>query len=355
MRDAILKLICSEHPPSDDHFNDIAKQIFQYQFKHNRPYRQFCLSRDQSPDKINRWEEIPALPVTAFKYVDVACQPIERAVRIFHSSGTTRMGRVGQDKRSHHALFDLEIAQAAILPHFNRHVLNQQKEKICFFILTPSPEQAPHSSLSYMMEVLRKTYGTKESAYYIHQGRLLADKLSYDLSESERPALLIGTSFSFVHFIDFLMERPEALSLPPGSRLMDTGGFKGQSRTVSAHWLYSMIEKRLGIPVDYCCNEYGMAEMTSQFYDCVAGVSSSRQYHAPPQMRWVILSPETLMPVKKGDVGLLAIYDLANIDSVCALLTEDLAKEEISGFTLMGRATGAEIKGCSVDMDTLLG
>lgn len=348
MRDAVLQLIRSATGEDvGSFFNDLAKQIFQYQFEHNRPYRQFCLTQNKSPDKISRWEEIPALPVTAFKFVDVACQPIEKAIRVFHSSGTS------QGKRSHHAIFDLEIAQAAIVSHFKRHVLNQE-EKIRFCILTPSPEEAPHSSLSYMMEVVREMYGTQESDYYIHQGRLLSEQLLYDLSEAAKPVMLIGASFAFVHFIDFLMERPETISLPSGSKMMDTGGFKGKSRTVSSHWLYAMIEKRLGIPVDHCCNEYGMAEITSQFYDGIAGVPHLRQYHAPPQTRWQILSPFTLKPVIKGEVGLLAIYDLANIDSVSAILTEDLAKEVTFGFTLMGRATGAEIKGCSIDIDTLL-
>jgi len=230
-----------------------------------------------------------------------------------------------------------------------------REEKIGLYILTPSPKEAPHSSLSYMMEVVREAYGTEEGNYYIHRGRLLADKLLYDLSQAEKPVVLIGTSFSFVHFIDFLMERPETILLPPGSKMMDTGGFKGKSRTVSSHWLYAMIEKRLGIPVEYCCNEYGMAEMTSQFYDGVAGVPRCRTYHAPPQTRWQILSPFTLKPVIKGEAGLLAIHDLANIDSVSAILTEDLVRELTGGFELMGRATGAEIKGCSVDLDTLLG
>jgi len=349
LRDTLLKLIHSDPEADlDALFNDLAKQIFQYQFEHNRPYQQFCLSQNKTPDQINQWKEIPALPVTAFKFVDVLCQPIEKAVRIFHSSGTTAQG-----KPSHHALFDLEIARAAILSHFKRHVLNQN-EKMRFYILTPSPKDAPHSSLSYMMEVLREAYATAESEYYIYQGRLLSEKLLFDLSEETRPVLLIGTSFSFVHFIDFLMDQPEIISLPSGSKMMDTGGFKGKSRTVSSHWLYSMIEKRLGIPADYCCNEYGMAEMTSQFYDGIAGISHSRIYHAPPQTRWQILSPFTLKPVIKGEVGLLTIYDLANINSVSAILTEDLAKEVNCGFELIGRATGAEIKGCSIDLDTLL-
>jgi hypothetical protein len=72
-------------------------------------------------------------------------------------------------------------------------------------------------------------------------------------------------------------------------------------------------------------------------------------------MRWQVLSPETLDPVQKGEVGLLAIYDLANIDSVMALLTEDLGREVNGHFELIDRAAGADLKGCSLTIDQILG
>jgi hypothetical protein len=350
MRDALLNLIRSE-PPGDSLFNQIALQIYQYQLEHNPPYRQFCLLGRKSIQTIHRWEDIPALPVTAFKSVDIACRPIQEATHLFHSSGTLR-DLPGHGK-SRHYLFDDEIAKAAILSHFNRHLCPQKKMRLC--ILTPSPEEAPHSSLSYMMGVIREAYGTKESEYYIHRGRLLGEKLAFDLSEATEPIFLLGTSFAFVHFIDFHEERSFPIVLPHGSRLMDTGGFKGRSRIVSKHWLYAMIQKRLGISPEYCINEYGMSEITSQFYDGILGRDAPRLFYAPPQVRWQILSTETLKPVKKGEVGLLALYDLANIDSVLALLTEDLGREVAGGIDLTGRAANADLKGCSIALDAALG
>jgi len=374
MRDALLKLIQSApdcatpsaphaggHLPSsqgsgDALFNDLALKIYQYQFERNLPYQLFCLSQQKTPEKVNRWEEIPPLPVTAFKFVDITCRHIDEAVSVFYSSGTTRhsleiatpaRGKGHPINQSRHYLFDLQIAQAAILSHFKQHLCPQKKMPL--YMLTPSPEEAPNASLSHMMEVIRVAYGTEESDYYIHLGRLNGEKLAYDLSQATEPVLLLGTSFSFVHFIDFHQERAFPIVLPKGSRLMDTGGFKGRSRTVSRHWLYAMIENRLGISC--CVNEYGMSEMTSQFYK-LSGDSNA--YCAPPQTRWQILSPETLKPVGKGEVGLLAFYDLANIDSVMAILTDDLGREVDDGFELIGRASDADQKGCSIALDMLL-
>ena len=371
MRDALLRLIQSKpngatsftahtdrpsayHESGNEIFNDLALKIYRYQFERNLPYQQFCRSQKKTKD-IERWEEIPPLPVTAFKTVDLTCRPVDDAVRIFHSSGTTGRSiettggkRIGGDC-SRHYLFDLQIANATILSHFKLHFCVEKKMQL--YILAPSPNEAPHSSLSYMLDVIRVAYGTEESNYYIHRGSLLSEKLAYDLSEATEPVMLLGTSFSFVHFIDFHQEHAFPITLPTGSQLMDTGGFKGKSRTVSRPWLYAVLEKRLGLSPAYCVNEYGMSEMTSQFYNRGEGISA---YCAPPQTRWKILSPATLQPVAKGEIGLLAFYDLANIDSVLAILTEDLGREVDDGFELIGRATDADQRGCSIALDLLL-
>ena len=344
----ILRLIQAESAQaSDSPFNAAALQLFEYQFNRNPAYRQFSLSQKKEPGLVRRWEEIPFLPVMAFKLLDIACRPLSEAKKIFRSSGTT-----GADK-SRHYLFDPELSKAAILSHFGRHLMPEGK-KMRLAILTPSPDEAPDSSLAHMMETIREAYGTEESRYYIERERLQGERLAYDLAESREPVCLLGTSFSFVHFIDFHEERSFPLTLPKGSRLMDTGGFKGKSREVSREWIYAMAEQQWGIPAENCVNEYGMAEMTSQFYDRIAGRDSLRAYSPPPQVRTRVLSPETLQPVAKGEIGLLAHIDLANIDSVAAILTEDIGREVDGGFLLIGRATGAAAKGCSLTLDDLL-
>lgn len=348
MRETILRLIQAEsNPISDDLFNTAALQLFEYQFNCNPAYRQFSLSQKKEPSALRRWEEIPFLPVMAFKLLDVACRPVGDAKKVFRSSGTTGA------ERSRHCLFDLELSEAAILSHFGRCMM-PEGERMRLAILTPSPDEGPDSSLSHMMEVIRHRYGTEESRYYIERGRLQGERLAFDLAESWEPVCLLGTSFSFVHFIDFHEERSFPLILPKGSRLMDTGGFKGKSREVSREWIYAKAEEQWGIPPENCVNEYGMSEMTSQFYDRIVGRDSVRVYTPSPQLRTRVLSPETLQPVAKGEIGLLAHLDLANIDSAAAILTEDIGREVDGGFLLIGRATGAAAKGCSLTLDDLL-
>ena len=348
MKDEILRLIAS--PPkitSELVFNNLALRLFQYQYNQNRPYRQFCLSKGITPNRLQKWEEIPFLPVTAFKWADIVCRPRPEAARYFYSSGTT------QAKKSRHTLFDLEVAEQAIATHFKHHLL-PDRDQIQLIILTPSPKEAPHASLSHMMGVVSKRFGTQQSDYYIKAGRLQSERLTRDLAKTNQPVALLGTSLAFAHFIDYCLEKEFSLTLPPESRLMDTGGSKGASRECASEWIYKMAEKLWGIVPAFCVNEYGMAEMTSQFYDHISGDRKDRVYTAPTQARTQVLSPETLQPVAEGEVGLLAHLDLANIDSVAAILTEDLGQKRGNCFTLLGRAALSEAKGCSISADEFL-
>jgi hypothetical protein len=334
---------------SDDAFNDVALSLFAYQYEHSLPYRRLCQEAGKDPSRVTLWREIPPVPVTAFKWLDLACRPVVEALRVFRSSGTTQ----GASRRSCHYLFDLELAEAAILPSFARHLLPEGGEKP-MFILTPSPEESPDSSLAFMMERVLRTFGEGSSRFYIRDGRLQAEALLADLQGVDGPVLLLGTSISFCNFLDFLISRDLSLRLPAGSRLMDTGGFKGTSREIPRQELYALYEARFGIPEPSFVNEFGMAEMSSQFYDRIAGREGSRLFIPPPQVRTEVVDPLTLSPLLHGEVGLLCHFDLANLDSVFPLLTQDLGRKVDIGFQLIGRAADAESKGCSLWIDRLL-
>ncbi|MGP1614920.1 MAG: hypothetical protein ACTS5Y_07705, partial [Pollutimonas bauzanensis] len=62
------------------------------------------------------------------------------------------------------------------------------------------------------------------------------------------PYALLGASYSFVHLMDELRQRGLAFSLPPGSRLFDTGGFKGQSRELAMDDFYRQLTASFGVP-----------------------------------------------------------------------------------------------------------
>ena len=180
---------------------------------------------------------------------------------------------------------------------------------------------------------------------------------------TRHPSLVLGTAFSFVHLLDYLVERDLRVEVPPGSRVMETGGYKNRSRTLPKAELHVLITERLGVPRENILCEYGMSELSSQAYDSVtsdawqvaSGVTPvrhlspvTRHFHFPPWARVQIISPETGREVGEGETGLIRILDLANVFSVAAIQTEDLGVRRGDGFELIGRAQLAEPRGCSL-------
>jgi len=151
--------------------------------------------------------------------------------------------------------------------------------------------------------------------------------------------------------------------------VMETGGYKNRSRTLPKAELHALITEYLGVPRESIFCEYGMSELSSQAYDVTGAEchppssilyppssilyppSSTRHPRAflfPPWARAQVISPETGREVAEGETGLLRILDLANVFSVAAVQTEDLAVRRGAGFGLLGRAAAAEPRGCSL-------
>ena len=131
---------------------------------------------------------------------------------------------------------------------------------------------------------------------------------------------------------------------------METGGYKSRSRSLPKAELHSLITEWLGVPPSQVVCEYGMSELSSQAYDCELGKadrrvrSNSRIFHFPPWARAQVVSPETGREVAEGETGLIRVFDLANVFSVMAIQTEDLAVRRGDGFELIGRAQSKPIK-----------
>ncbi|MEX2526984.1 MAG: long-chain fatty acid--CoA ligase [Gemmatimonadota bacterium] len=337
-------------------FNALALRVFRHQVNENPMYGSFVRHRLGSPGSVERWEDIPPVPARAFKEFSLISGDPGSVRLIFRTSGTTG----GQGRRGRHHVQDPELYEASLRPTFQRHLIPED-EPISMVSLVPPTALTPHSSLGFMVEVVMKTWGAPGSGHFAHpdtgvQVPALHAALE-EFAEGGKPVLFMGTAFAFVHWMDAMDAKGWRIRLPTGSRIMETGGFKGRSREVSREDLYSALEERLGIPTVRMVNEYGMTELLSQFYEptLVPGdPGPSRRHVAPPWLRTQILHPETLEPVPPGEPGLLSHLDLANLDSVACVLTEDLGVAAGDGFRLLGRAIGAEPRGCSLTMEALL-
>ena len=357
---------CNQHSPgwaehADAEFNGLALMLFTLQFEHNTAYRRICMARGIQPSDVTHWSRVPAAPTAAFKELELTCLHPEQRTHVFHSSGTT-----GHSPSRHfHNTESLLVYESSLWSWF-RQQIGDDVSRSRLLCLTPSPAQAPRSSLVHMFDVVRQRLGAPESAFL---GRTAADgawtldfedvmQAFEDGPKNGRgtPELILGTAFSFVHLLDQLAENSRRLELPPGSFVMETGGYKGRSRALPKAELHALITERLGVPRSRILCEYGMSELSSQAYDSGArgGEGSfhappvARHFHFPPWARALVVSPETGREVADGETGLLRVLDLANVFSVMAIQTEDLAIRRGNGFELIGRATSAESRGCSL-------
>jgi hypothetical protein len=340
-------------------FDALALELFALQFKNNSAYRKICEARRLTPEVIEHWTQIPAVPTVAFKELELTSLAPDEHTAVFHSSGTTEQ----KPSRHFHSAQSLAVYEASLWKWFEQNVLPDLRFTIYdlrLLCLTPSPVQVPHSSLVHMFETVRQKSGAEASVFV---GKLSLDgawTLDCDATlaalspRAQRPAprasLLLGTAFSFVHLLDFLAEKNLQLQLPKGSRVMETGGYKNRSRAMPKAELHALITERLGIAPEKIICEYGMSELCSQAYDAEIGSGKleARKFRFPPWARVQIISPETGREVSDGETGLIRVFDLANVFSVAAIQAEDLAIRRGEGFELIGRVQLAEPRGCSL-------
>jgi hypothetical protein len=341
-------------PLDEGTFNALALRAFAHQVESNPTYGGFCEARGVRPDGIVRWEDVPAVPATAFKRLELLSSDGRPVEAVFRTSGTTG----GHGARGRHLVPSLALYRASLLPAF-RAALLPEGERLPLLSLVPSPAEVPDSSLSAMVGMAADELCDGVRWLVDGEGRLdLAGFLdaSGALEAEGRPALLAGTAYAFVHLLDALTLRGAKGPLPPGTRIMETGGFKGRSRVLGRDALYRAMAELLGVPPHRVVNEYGMTELLSQLYEPILreGPSAERRHVPPPWLRARALDPGTLEPLPPGEVGLLAFFDLANLGSVCHVLTEDLGSVAPDGVRLQGRVEGAEPRGCSRAMEELM-
>jgi len=362
--DAFLAMVAAWHrtgaPCDEAAFEAQALELFAYQFENNEPYARYAASCGFSAAKRPRtWHEIPAVPASAFRDATLATFDVARAELEFHTSGTTA-GRSGRHFVQRAALYD-----AALAAGFDRLMLAEDaggakpggRTKLRFLNFVPNPRSSKHSSLGYMVAYLSDVHGDGATAYLLDGNRIdVAGFIATCESAivQAQPLCITGTAFALVALLDALEERKTAFTAPRGSRIMETGGFKGRTRVVARDELYRRLEAALGIPQTSIVAEYGMTELLSQYYDSVETRSSTtRVKTAPPWLRTLVVD-ERGAGVAPGEIGTLRHFDLANRSSVLAVQTEDRGYAVEGGIVLLGRDLDAPSRGCSLDAEELL-
>lgn len=313
-------------------FAELALEVFRYQFSENAAYRRYCEELGMTPESVGSWLEIPAVPTDVFKLpeVDLRCFPKDEVRGFFLTSGTTR------EVKGMHEWRDLELYEAAVLGGWREMGLPDIARPWFFSQRT---EDAPHSSLVRMFDILD------------HEGVWLIDgggRIEVEKFLPQGPAAVLGTSLALVRACDEM----EPMRLGEGSWIFETGGSKGLRESFEPAEVRKRLSRHFGVPESRILNEYGMTELFSQFYKW----GDHESHEGPPWVGIRVMDVFSGKVVGPGVAGYLEIVDLANLETVAAVRTQDFAvavgERE---FVLLGRDAEAAARGCSRGVEDVLG
>jgi len=339
------------HRPESAMFQRLALAVFRHQYETVGAYRHYCGVRSVHPDAVRNIDDVPAISNVAFKYADLASEDAGRfpGAAVFVTSGTTQ----GREHRGRHIVERPEIYRASAITHL-RAMLFPDARRMPILAMHPTADAMPESSLATMISWCIEEFSTRT--------RLVASRNSVDVAAAAaflneargEPVCIMGTTAAFSSLFSELHGGGIKLWLAPGSRMMDTGGAKGQSVPMTAAEVIARAGELLAIAPAMVVNEYGMTELCSQLYDatsfnCPGTQNMQERFKVPPPwLRVTARDPVTLLPVPDGEIGLLTFFDLANVGSVSAVMTEDLGWVERGRVRVLGRLAWGESRGCAL-------
>lgn len=341
-------------------FNRLVRQLFEFQFEKNKPYRRFCENRQATPSTVKTWEDIPAVSTQTFKQLPLTVFPYAQAVRKLQSSGTTSSGTPGTVY-----LDDVGVALYTASHQANGDAMiyaGSPHPKYRAIFLLPHPNDKPNMGIVHGMPAIVRSRIDGEPHFLITPKGLDVARLTELLRDAEKtgqPVVIMGASFGFVHFFDYCADEGVKFKLPHGSLYADGGGFKGASREIARDELFAMVTEYFGIPRDHIVNGLGLTEVSTTFWDnnrfnAQTGRKTKPYKMGPPWARVMAVDPETLQRVPKGEQGLLRYVTLANRSTVIAVQSDDVGFEIDDGFDIIGRAKGAAPRGCSISIDEMI-
>ena len=311
-------------------FNDIALEIFHFQFENNLLYRSFVKNCSIDIHQINQYQQIPFLPIEFYKSHKVMSGHFKPEA-IFTSSGTTGT------TASKHFIKQIELYCNSFLKTFD--VFFGSPEEYVILALLPSYLEQEGSSLVYMVESLVKKSKNSDSGFFLHNYDELFALLS-KLKDQDKKVILYGVTYAL---LDLAEQFPFDF---PGLMIIETGGMKGKRGEMVREELHVVLKQAFGLK--NICSEYGMTELLSQAYSTGDGV-----YTSPPWMKILIRDtndPFSLLP--DGKTGGINVIDLANIHSCSFIATQDLGKIYIDGrFEVLGRFDNSDVRGCNLMVD----
>lgn len=307
-------------------FHEVALEVFAFQYKHVKVYRQFCEALKINPKQVTILSEIPFLPIQFFKSHQIIAERYNPET-IFTSSGTT--GSI----TSKHFVASTKLYEESFNKAFKKQYGNPTDYTI--LALLPSYLEREGSSLIYMVNSLIAQSKNEHSGFYLNNMNALIEKLTFLESEGKK-TLLLGVSYALLDLIE-----TKKFQLK-NTIVMETGGMKGRRKEMIKEELHAVLQDGFGVSEIH--SEYGMTELLSQAYSTGNGL-----FTCPPWMK--ILTRDTGDPFTyvNGKTGGINVIDLANLYSCSFIATQDLGKLHTNNsFEVVGRFDDSDIRGCNL-------
>ena len=309
---------------SEKSFEKLSLELFNFHYRENENYRNFCDNINIDLSKINCIEKIPFLPIVLFKNKKISIKNINHEI-IFESSGTGGL-------KSKHFIKDLELYNKSIEECF-KNFYGEISDYVIIGV-TPSAESKNNSSLIYMINHLIKKSNKKESQFLMNSDIFYS--LTRKLERENKKYIVYGLSHALLDLLD-----GKDYNLKE-SIFIETGGMKGLRDEIEKDKLHKIISD--GFNTNNVHSEYAMTELLSQSY------SSEKEVFMTPAWKKVLIKDfNDPLKVKRNGRGFLNIIDLANKYSCPFISTEDVGEVYENGnFKLFGRGSDADLRGCNL-------
>jgi Acyl-protein synthetase, LuxE len=309
-----------------DNFEELALEIFLFQYAQNKVYRRYVDELAIAPREVDSILKIPFLPISLFKSQVIKTSDFTEEL-FFQSSGTT--GAVN----SRHFIKDAGLYKKSFLDGFRKFY--GRPEQWCIVGLLPSYLERKDSSLIFMVDELIRMSGHAQSNFYLYDLENLAATLRV-LEKTKQKTLLIGVTYA-------LLEFAEKFPIPlHHTTVMETGGMKGRRRELTRKEVHDFLKQQFGQPSIH--SEYSMTELLSQAYSSHDGI-----FQLVPWMRVCIRNEDDPLEVYSQGTGIVNIIDLANAYSCSFIATDDVGTVFDDGaFEIQGRIDGSDLRGCNL-------
>jgi len=310
---------------TEEEFEEIAIEIFNFQYINNKVYKQYCDYLKNDVSSVLTLADIPFLPISFFKSHSVFCGDFMKVQKEFSSSGTTGM------ITSSHYVKEIEIYEQSFIKGFE-HFYGNIDDYIVLGLL-PSYLERDGSSLIYMVDKLIKLSKNSESGFFLDDYDSLL-KIIVD-NKSTKKIILLGVSYALLDLVE--KYNPDLSSCI----IMETGGMKGKRKEIPKVKLHELLKK--GLNVNEIHSEYGMTELLSQAYALKNG-----EFELPGWMKVLTREYNDPFVYTNKKSGGLNIIDLANVYSCSFIATQDLGKVYPNHFEVLGRFDNSDIRGCNL-------